>query len=114
MILTIVISLILLSLLLPLVSVLFQDSESVPTPSLEPFECGIEPMEETRLPTSIQFLLIGILFLIFDIEVILVIPVISVGAGLLTWTLYWFTFTLMMLAGLLIELELGSLDWELY
>lgn len=46
------------------------DSEKV-----TPYECGFSPVYgQTRNPFSIQFYLVGILFLVFDIEVLFVYP----------------------------------------
>jgi NADH-ubiquinone oxidoreductase chain 3 len=42
---------------------------------LSPFECGFEPHSSARLFFSIRFYLIAIIFLIFDIELTLIIPV---------------------------------------
>lgn len=39
------------------------------------YECGFEPFDSaTRLPFDIHFYLVGILFLIFDVEVALLFP----------------------------------------
>jgi NADH-ubiquinone oxidoreductase chain 3 len=39
------------------------------------YECGFEPFDSaTRQPFNIEFYIIGILFLIFDVEITLVIP----------------------------------------
>lgn len=42
---------------------------------LRPFECGFSPKLITRLPFSIRFLLIAILFLIFDVELVIIFPI---------------------------------------
>ena len=41
---------------------------------LETFECGIEPQGNSRLPFSIKYFLIAILFVLFDVEVIFFYP----------------------------------------
>ena len=39
------------------------------------YECGFEPFDSaTRLPFDVHFYLVGILFLIFDVEVALLLP----------------------------------------
>lgn len=41
-----------------------------------PYECGFSPVYgQTRAPFSIQYYLVGILFLIFDLEILLLYPV---------------------------------------
>jgi NADH:ubiquinone oxidoreductase subunit 3 (subunit A) len=37
------------------------------------FECGIENNNLTRIPFSLQFFLIGLIFIIFDLEVIILL-----------------------------------------
>ena len=41
---------------------------------LESFECGIEPQGNARIPFSIKYFLVAILFVLFDVEVIFMYP----------------------------------------
>src|SRR5262245_12663198 len=41
---------------------------------LETFECGIEPQGNARVPFSIKYFLVAILFVLFDVEVIFMYP----------------------------------------
>ena len=38
------------------------------------YECGFQPFSETTFPFEVQFALIGILFLLFDIEILYLYP----------------------------------------
>ena len=44
------------------------------TLKISPFECGFSSFSQTRNPFHIHFFLIGILFLVFDIEIALIYP----------------------------------------
>jgi NADH-quinone oxidoreductase subunit A len=42
---------------------------------LSEYECGFEPFDQaTRLPFDVSFYIVGILFLIFDVEIALLFP----------------------------------------
>ena len=46
-----------------------------------PFECGFTPKFSSRLPFSIRFFLITIIFLVFDVELILIFPLVPLLAA---------------------------------
>nr|QYC61868.1 NADH dehydrogenase subunit 3 [Actinocyclus sp. mgcode 4] len=58
------------------------------TEKLSSYECGFEPYEDARQNFDIKFYLIAILFLIFDIETVFLIPW-SVTFNLLNILSYW-------------------------
>jgi NADH-quinone oxidoreductase subunit A len=41
---------------------------------LSPYECGFEPFSEGHSIFNIQFFIVGILFMIFDLELIYIFP----------------------------------------
>jgi len=78
-----------------------------------PFECGFDPIRSMRKPFSIRFYILIILFLIFDVEVVLLFPlIIIIKTSNEVFLLWRFTaFLLMLLAGLFYEWKIGALDW---
>lgn len=78
--------------------------------AIRAYECGFDPNSYTRIFFSYRFFLISILFIIFDVEISLILPVpflIEREIGL--WTFILFIFILIL--GLLYEYICGSLDW---
>nr|YP_010827566.1 NADH dehydrogenase subunit 3 [Raptrix fusca]WFD61162.1 NADH dehydrogenase subunit 3 [Raptrix fusca] len=80
-----------------------------------PFECGFDPMSSSRLPFSLRFFLIAIIFLIFDVEIALILPmtIIMNYSNMLSWLLTSITFIMILITGLYHEWNQGSLEWAL-
>nr|AML25753.1 NADH dehydrogenase subunit 3 [Carabidae sp. BMNH 1274270] len=78
-----------------------------------PFECGFDPKNSSRLPFSLQFFLIAVIFLIFDVEIALLMPMIMIMklSNLSMWTITNFIFLLILLIGLYHEWKQGALNW---
>nr|QQQ88042.1 NADH dehydrogenase subunit 3 [Silba sp. LW-2021] len=78
-----------------------------------PFECGFDPKSSSRLPFSLRFFLITIIFLIFDVEIALILPMILIinYSNLLMWSLTSIIFIIILLFGLYHEWNQGMLDW---
>nr|YP_009158933.1 NADH dehydrogenase subunit 3 [Aegorhinus superciliosus]AHG32667.1 NADH dehydrogenase subunit 3 [Aegorhinus superciliosus] len=78
-----------------------------------PFECGFEPKNSARLPFSLQFFLIAVIFIIFDVELTILLPMILAlkTTNLLSFTFMALTFMLILLIGLYHEWKQGALDW---
>nr|AND96158.1 NADH deshydrogenase subunit 3 [Euoniticellus fulvus] len=78
-----------------------------------PFECGFDPKSSARMPFSMYFFLIAIIFLIFDVEITLLIPLIMTMkmSNLINFSLIFFFFLLILLLGLYYEWYNGALTW---
>nr|YP_004733140.1 NADH dehydrogenase subunit 3 [Triturus pygmaeus]ADV35545.1 NADH dehydrogenase subunit 3 [Triturus pygmaeus] len=82
------------------------------TEKLSPYECGFDPLGTARLPFSIRFFLIAILFLLFDLEIALLLPTPWASQMSTTNTLLWSTIILLLLTlGLVYEWLQGGLEW---
>nr|YP_001648443.1 NADH dehydrogenase subunit 3 [Hypsiscopus plumbea]ABC55937.1 NADH dehydrogenase subunit 3 [Hypsiscopus plumbea] len=80
---------------------------------LSPYECGFDPMGNARTPISIQFFLVAILFILFDLEIVLLLPIpwsINTNPPNMTITLAT-TLLLILTMGLLYEWLQGGLEW---
>nr|WQG15319.1 NADH dehydrogenase subunit 3 [Rimicaris variabilis] len=78
-----------------------------------PFECGFDPKGSARLPFSLRFFLIAVIFLIFDVEITLLLPLASIInlSNIKTWMFTGTFFILILLLGLYHEWNQGALDW---
>nr|YP_002929342.1 NADH dehydrogenase subunit 3 [Perodicticus potto]BAH69228.1 NADH dehydrogenase subunit 3 [Perodicticus potto] len=84
------------------------------TEKYSPYECGFDPMGSARLPFSMKFFLVAITFLLFDLEIALLLP--------LPWALQthmlnlMLTVTLMLISilalGLTYEWLQKGLEWQ--
>jgi NADH-quinone oxidoreductase subunit A len=79
----------------------------------ETFECGIESQGNARLPFSIKYFLVAILFVLFDVEVIFMYPwAVNFKSLGLAGFLEMLTFVGFMLVGFYYIIKKGALKWE--
>nr|APX40297.1 NADH dehydrogenase subunit 3 [Sphaeroderma rubidum] len=78
-----------------------------------PFECGFDPKTSARLPFSLHFFLIAIIFLIFDVEITLLLPMILTltMSNILNYSYILIFFIMILLMGLYHEWNQGALNW---
>nr|YP_009266776.1 NADH dehydrogenase subunit 3 [Cecropterus lyciades]ANK79338.1 NADH dehydrogenase subunit 3 [Cecropterus lyciades] len=78
-----------------------------------PFECGFDPKSSARKPFSLHFFLITVIFLIFDVEIALIFPMISTYkmVNFIIWTKTSFFFMIMLVLGLYHEWNQNMLNW---
>ncbi len=82
---------------------------------LEPYECGAHPIGDARKPVVTRFYKVAMLFLLFDVEVALMLPVLTVFKE---YPAKWVAFTeLFLFMGLLVVGYVyirgrGGLEWD--
>nr|YP_010044340.1 NADH dehydrogenase subunit 3 [Ostrinia nubilalis]AAL66244.1 NADH dehydrogenase subunit 3 [Ostrinia nubilalis]QPF23490.1 NADH dehydrogenase subunit 3 [Ostrinia nubilalis]QPF23503.1 NADH dehydrogenase subunit 3 [Ostrinia nubilalis]QPF23516.1 NADH dehydrogenase subunit 3 [Ostrinia nubilalis]QPF23529.1 NADH dehydrogenase subunit 3 [Ostrinia nubilalis] len=78
-----------------------------------PFECGFDPKSSARIPFSLHFFLITMIFLIFDVEIALIFPMINLFkmTNFIIWTKISFFFIIILLIGLFHEWNQNMLNW---
>ena len=78
-----------------------------------PYECGMPPTGDAREPFSVHFYMVGLVFILFDIEAIFLYP-----WALVYHDLKWFGFVemllyiLILLVGYIYLWKKGALDWN--
>nr|YP_010014995.1 NADH dehydrogenase subunit 3 [Crematogaster teranishii]QOI14043.1 NADH dehydrogenase subunit 3 [Crematogaster teranishii] len=81
---------------------------------ISPFECGFDPITPNHIPFSVHFFLISLIFLIFDIEITILIPLIYLFYSFNFYMIMTsFIFLIILLMGLYIEYLEESIDWKL-
>ena len=78
-----------------------------------PYECGFEPLEDTRMKFDVRYYLVAILFILFDLEIAFLFPW---GAAFKSIGMVGFVSAMVFLAilvvGFVYEWKKGALDWE--
>jgi len=79
----------------------------------QPYECGIDPVGTTRDPVPVKFFMIAISFILFDIEIVFLLPWAVVARDL---GMYGFAaisvFVLIIMVGYFYELGKGAFQWD--
>jgi NADH-quinone oxidoreductase subunit A len=77
------------------------------------YECGFNPFDDARTPFDIKFYLVAIIFIIFDVEIALLIPLVY---GLFFMSIYnlvaLLIFLFLLALGFVYEWQKGVLDWS--
>nr|YP_010932190.1 NADH dehydrogenase subunit 3 [Euhampsonia splendida]WKR35963.1 NADH dehydrogenase subunit 3 [Euhampsonia splendida] len=78
-----------------------------------PFECGFDPKSSARIPFSLHFFLITMIFLIFDVEIALIFPIVPLFkmVNFIIWSKISFFFIIILLIGLYHEWNQNMLNW---
>jgi len=94
------------------IAVIFHQKDGGGGDKLTPFECGFEPIRRAREGFSLRFFLLAVLFLIFDVEIALLIPLPLVwgSIGDVDKAVALLIFLAILIIGLLYEWHKGALD----
>nr|AWV83802.1 NADH dehydrogenase subunit 3 [Cicadettana calliope] len=78
-----------------------------------PFECGFTPFDSSRIPFSSHFFLIAVIFLIFDVELVIIMPMILIIDSLNMLDIYviMMIFLIILTMGLYYEWYNNMLNW---
>nr|YP_009227817.1 NADH dehydrogenase subunit 3 [Gynaephora aureata]YP_009454208.1 NADH dehydrogenase subunit 3 [Gynaephora ruoergensis]YP_009454234.1 NADH dehydrogenase subunit 3 [Gynaephora minora]AGC54405.1 NADH dehydrogenase subunit 3 [Gynaephora menyuanensis]AIC83199.1 NADH dehydrogenase subunit 3 [Gynaephora aureata]ATY48724.1 NADH dehydrogenase subunit 3 [Gynaephora ruoergensis]ATY48763.1 NADH dehydrogenase subunit 3 [Gynaephora minora] len=96
-----------------LLSIILSKKSMMDREKSSPFECGFDPKSSARIPFSLHFFLITIIFLIFDVEIALIFPIIPLFkmVNFMLWTKISIFFLLILLMGLYHEWNQNMLNW---
>nr|ADO60521.1 NADH dehydrogenase subunit 3 [Lycus dentipes] len=102
-----------ISIMTMLISTTLSKKSFLDREKLSPFECGFDPKSSARLPFSLHFFLIAVIFLIFDVEITLIMPFILLMkySNPTTMTILMIIFMIILLMGLYHEWAQGALKW---
>jgi NADH-quinone oxidoreductase subunit A len=98
-------------------------ARSRPTPEkMMPYECGVEPVGTARERQSVKFYLVAMVFLLFDIEAVFLVPWAAVFRGVLESETYrslkyvfygeMMVFMVVLFVGLVYVWRKGILEWN--
>ncbi len=80
---------------------------------LDTFECGIESQGNARVPFSIKYFLVAILFVLFDVEVIFMYPwAVNFKSLGIQGLVEMLIFMALFLTGFFYIIKKGALKWE--
>ena len=85
-----------------------------PSPEkLSPYECGFNAFEDARMQFDVRYYLIAIQFIVFDLEIIFIVPWATVFRDLgMLGLIEMAIFAGMLLLGFIYVWKKGALEWE--
>nr|YP_009371127.1 NADH dehydrogenase subunit 3 [Abraxas suspecta]ARR28297.1 NADH dehydrogenase subunit 3 [Abraxas suspecta] len=96
-----------------MISIMLSKKSFMDREKSSPFECGFDPKSSARIPFSLHFFLITMIFLIFDVEIALIFPMIKLFklVNFMYWMKISFFFIFILLVGLYHEWNQSMLNW---
>nr|ANA11074.1 NADH dehydrogenase subunit 3 [Arion rufus] len=94
-------------------NLIYQSSTQRSNQNMSAFECGFDPMSHPRRAFSTRYFVLILIFLVFDVETVLLMPILSkeltMSHPYVMLSLCSFLFILLL--GLVVEWRQGALDW---
>nr|YP_010350351.1 NADH dehydrogenase subunit 3 [Ixodes fecialis]UOK09780.1 NADH dehydrogenase subunit 3 [Ixodes fecialis] len=106
-----IITILLIPLIIMIISMIMSNYKFANKEKLSPFECGFDPFSLSRMSFSLKFFMIAIIFLIFDIEIIIILPMPIIINKNIYYIFSFSTIMLIILLGLIYEWNKGMLEW---
>nr|YP_010554626.1 NADH dehydrogenase subunit 3 [Hydromanicus huapingensis]UYO79246.1 NADH dehydrogenase subunit 3 [Hydromanicus huapingensis] len=106
---------IIISMILIIISMLISKKKTFDREKFSPFECGFDPKSLTRIPFSLQFFIITIIFLIFDVEISIILPLILTFEinNKKSWFITSTFFMIILILGIFYEWNNNLLNWKI-
>lgn len=103
---------IVLILILKLLSQILKSNKRKEREKISPFECGFDPSHKIRNSFSLRFFVITLIFLVFDVEIAIILPLALSRNRDITITLQRHRIIFILLtAGLFFEWSQKGLEW---
>nr|YP_009093645.1 NADH dehydrogenase subunit 3 [Plutella xylostella]AEH05037.1 NADH dehydrogenase subunit 3 [Plutella xylostella]AIS35857.1 NADH dehydrogenase subunit 3 [Plutella xylostella] len=104
---------IIISNIMMFISMILSKKSNLDREKCSPFECGFDPKSSARIPFSLHFFLITVIFLIFDVEIALIFPMIKTFklVNFFLWVKISFFFIIILLLGLYHEWNQNMIEW---
>nr|YP_010554665.1 NADH dehydrogenase subunit 3 [Ceratopsyche gautamittra]UYO79298.1 NADH dehydrogenase subunit 3 [Ceratopsyche gautamittra] len=103
-----------ISSILIFISMVISKKKKIDREKFSPFECGFDPKTSSRIPFSLQFFMITIIFLIFDVEISIILPMIIIFK--LINKMIWFNsmiiIMMILILGIFYEWNQSLLNWK--
>lgn len=84
----------------------------------QPYECGMKPLQDAHVQFDIRYYLYALLFILFDIEIVFIIPWALAANNRTIAQMHWLApteisiFIVVLAAGLAYAWKKGALKWE--
>lgn len=103
-----------LPILLVIINIFLQRDYISDREKSSPYECGFDPIRNARIPFSLRFFILAVLFLVFDIEIVILLPLPLIRKiyRIFFFFLPCFILIFILMLGLIHEWNEGSLSWS--